>query len=156
MTEKTVVRNAGEGQAFWMLGGLYELMVSSDESGGGVTIMQFTIPAGMGPPPHTHPGSETVCVLDGTLNYEIGGETFAGGPGATFFIPEGVVERFDPSTEVKVLVTYAPGGIESFFAEAGEPAKERKVPPPPSGSPDVERLSAIGAKHGMQIQPPPG
>ena len=156
MAGKAIVRKAGEGDAYWMLGGLYEVKVSSEESGGAVTVMQMTVPAGMGPPPHTHPGTETVCVLDGTLNYEIGGETFAGGPGATFFLPEGIVERFDPSTEVKVLITYTPGGIERFFAEAGEPAKERKVPPPPSEPPDVERLSAIGAKYGMQIQPPPG
>jgi len=156
MTEKTVVRNAGEGQAFWMLGGLYELMVSSDESGGGVTIMQFTIPAGMGPPPHTHPGSETVNVLEGTLKYHVGDKAYDGGPGSTFHFPAGTLEWFEPTSQVKVLVTYAPGGIEKFFAEAGEPAKERKVPPPPSGPPDVERLSAIGAKHGMQVQAPPG
>src|SRR5437016_12771580 len=116
MSEKTVVHTSGEAQAFWMLGGLYEMLLSSDETNGAVTVMQMTVPAGMGPPPHTHPGTETVCVLDGTLNYEIGGETFAGGPGATFFISEGIVERFDPSTEVKVLITYTPGGIERFFA----------------------------------------
>src|SRR5712691_11646335 len=58
MAEKTVVRTSGEGQAFWMLGGLYEVLLSGDESNGTTTIMRMTIPAGMGPPPHTHPGAE--------------------------------------------------------------------------------------------------
>jgi hypothetical protein len=39
--------------------------LSGEETGGAVTVMQFTIPEGMGPPPHVHDGDETVTVLDG-------------------------------------------------------------------------------------------
>ena len=37
MAGKAIVRKVGEGDAFWMLGGLYEVKVSSEESGGAVT-----------------------------------------------------------------------------------------------------------------------
>jgi quercetin dioxygenase-like cupin family protein len=155
--QKTVVHKAGApGQAFWMLGGLYEVLLSSEESNGAATIMQMTVPAGMGPPAHTHPGTETVYVVEGTLNYNIDGEQIEAGPGSLFYIPEGTVECFQPTTTVRLLITYAPGGIDKFFAEAGEVALSREVPPPPSGPPDVERLVAIGARHGMLIQPPSG
>jgi hypothetical protein len=53
-----------------------------------------------------------------------------------------------------VLVTYTPGGIEKFFAEAGEPAAGPGLPPPPEEPPDVERLAGIASRHGMEIQVP--
>ena len=34
----SVVRNRGEGRAFWMLGGLYEVRVSSEETNGAMTV----------------------------------------------------------------------------------------------------------------------
>jgi quercetin dioxygenase-like cupin family protein len=151
MAGETVVRNSGEGMAYWMLGGLYEVKASSRETGGAMTVMQMTLPAGMGPPPHMHPGTETVFVLDGRLRYHIAGETFEGEAGAFFHIPEGVLENFEPVTDTRVLVVYTPGGIENFFAEAGETAERRELPPPPTAPPDIERLAAIGEKHGMRI-----
>ena len=94
--------------------------------------------------------------LDGTLTYHIGGELIEGAPGSLFHIPADTLEWFEPTSTLRVLITYTPGGIEKFFAEAGEPAPRREVPPPPTAPPDIERLVAIGARHGMQIQPPPG
>ncbi len=122
MGDQTVIRQAGEGQAFWMLGGLYEVLLSSDETGGKSTVMQLTIPAGSGPPPHSHAGAESVYVAEGTLNFHIGGKSVPAGPGSVFHIPEGTVENFEPTSTVRVVATYSPGGIEKFFAEVGEPA----------------------------------
>lgn len=154
MAATTVARQPGEGEAFWMLGGLYELKVGSAESDGALTVMEMTLPAGMGPPPHRHPGGETVYVLEGRIRYHIEGETFEGGPGASFHVPGGTLENFEPLEQTRILVVYTPGGIESFFAEAGERAERRELPPPPSESPDLERLVAIGEKHGLRIAPP--
>jgi quercetin dioxygenase-like cupin family protein len=156
MAGTTVVRNEGEGQAYWFLGGLYEIRVAGDESGGELTVMQMTLPPGMGPPPHTHPGGETVCVLEGTLRYHIGDEAFEGGPGSVFHIPEGTVENFEPTGDspLRVLVAYTPGGIDKFFAEVAEPAQARELPPPPDSPPDIERMAEIGGRYGMHIQVP--
>jgi len=152
----SVVRNRGEGRAFWMLGGLYEVRVSSEETNGAMTVMEMLIPPGFGPPPHTHPGSETVAVLEGTLTYHIAGDKFDGKPGSVFHIAKDVTENFEPTgTEnLRVLVTYAPGGIENFFAEAGEPAPRHELPPPMTEPPDLERITEIGRRHGMNIQAP--
>lgn len=155
MTEKTVSRQSGQGQAFWMLGGLYEVLLSSDETNGATTVMQFTTPVGMGPPPHTHSGPETVYVVDGTITYHIGGELIDAGPGSIFHIPAGTTEFFEPTSTAKVVVTYVPGGMDKFFAEAAEPAPRREIPPAPASPPDVERLAAIGAKYGMTVEAPP-
>jgi quercetin dioxygenase-like cupin family protein len=154
MAGDTVVRQSGEGKAYWMLGGLYEVKVAGSESGGAVTIMEMTMPAGMGPPPHTHPGGESVCVLEGRIRYHIDGKEHEGGPGSAFHIPAGIVENFEPLEQTRLMVVYTPGGIDEFFAEAGEPAERREIPPPPTGEPDIERLVAIGQKYGMEIRPP--
>ena len=154
MADKTVVRESGEGTAYWMLGGLYAVRVAGSETGGAVTIMEMTLPAGMGPPPHTHPGGESVHVLEGRIRYHIDGESYEAGPGSTFYVPEGTLENFEPLEPSRILAIYTPGGIEEFFAEGGEPAQRRELPPAPTEPPDIERLIAVGEKYGMRISPP--
>jgi quercetin dioxygenase-like cupin family protein len=154
MAHQTVVRARDEGDAIWMLGGRYDVKVAGDETDGAMTVVEMWMPAGMGPPPHTHPGAESVYVLEGKVSYHIGDETFEGGPGAFFHVAAGTVENFEPIEETRVLVTYTPGGIEKFFAEAGEPASGPGLPPPPDGPPDIERIASIAAQYGMDIQPP--
>ncbi|WP_192809995.1 cupin domain-containing protein [Actinomadura rudentiformis] len=154
MAGTVVARKPAEGDAFWVLGGLYEVKVSSEESGGEMVVMQMTIPEGMGPPPHTHPGAETVYVLDGTLRYHIGEETVEGEPGSIFRIPAGVWENFEPTSTARVLVVYSPGAdADKFFAEAGERAPVRDLPPS-AEPPDVERLIAAAARYGIEIRSP--
>ena len=154
MPGTTVARQADEGEAFWLLGGLYEVKVAGAESGGALSMIAMHLPAGLGPPPHRHPGDESVYVLEGRIRYHIEGETFDGVPGAAFHVPKGTLENFEPVEESRLLVVYTPGGIEGFFAEAGEPAPRRELPPPPTERPDIERLIEIGERHGMRIAPP--
>jgi quercetin dioxygenase-like cupin family protein len=154
MADTTVVRNSGEGTAFWVLGGLFELKAAADETGGVASIFEITIPPGAGAPSHTHDGGEAVYVLEGNLRYHIDDEVHEGGPGSFFYIPKGTWENFEPTTQVRLLVIYLPGGQEQLFAEAGEPAKKRELPPPPGGSPDIARIVRIAEKHGMVIKAP--
>jgi quercetin dioxygenase-like cupin family protein len=152
---KAIVHKPGEGKAFWMLGGLYEVLLSSDETNGQATIMQMTMPAGMGPPMHVHRGvTETVYVVEGTVTYHADGQKIEGGPGTLFRIPADTRERVEPTSKARVVITYEPGGIDKFFAEAGERAQRRELPPPPASPPDVQRLVEIGARYGLEIQPP--
>lgn len=154
----TVVRKPGEGDAYWMLDSLYEVKASSEETGGMLTAMQMTIPPGMGPPPHTHPGGESVYVLEGRVRYHIGGETYEGGPGTFFHVPPEVEENFEPAGDepIRILVLYTPGGIEKFFAEIGEPAQRRELPPPSETPPDLGRIATAAEKYGMRIKAPAG
>jgi hypothetical protein len=116
--------------------------------------MRITTPAGTGSPPHTHPGAETLYVLDGELTVHIGDDVIAAGPGASFYFPPGTREWFEASTTATVLATYTPGGIEKFFAEVGERALTRDLPPAGEAPPDFPRIVAVAAQHGMNIQPP--
>ena len=156
MAGTTVIRQPGEGDAIWMLNSLYEVRASSDETGGELTAMEMTIPPGMGPPPHVHKGGESVYVLEGRARYHIAGDVHEGGPGTFFYVPAGIEENFEPADDspVRLLVIYTPGGMDRFFEEAGEPAERREIPPPSDAPPDLERLSAIAEKHGLDLRVP--
>lgn len=137
-----------------MLNSLYEVRASSDETGGELTAMEMTIPVGMEPPPHEHQGGESVYVLEGRVRYHIAGETHEGGPGTFFYIPAGIEENFESADEnqVRLLVIYTPGGMDKFFAEAGEPAQRREVPPPSQTPPDLERLASVAEQRGLRLK----
>lgn len=149
---QTIVRKRGEGKALWALNGLYELKATSEETDGTLTVGELTIPAGMGPPPHTHPGAEAVYVLEGRLRYQIGGETVEGGPGDFFYLPEGTWENFDPTETARILVFWMQPGMSEFFEEVGEPAQSRELPP--QSEPDIEHVMAAGKKYGVEMRPP--
>jgi quercetin dioxygenase-like cupin family protein len=151
----TVTRGGGESEAFWMLGGLYEVRVSGEETDDAVTVMEMTVPEGAGPPPHVHSGAEVAYVVEGNVRFHSEGGTFEAGPGSVVHFPAGTEETFEPvGGTVRLLLTYTPGGIDRFFKEAGEPAQRREVPPPMEGPPDFERLDAIARKHGLELRMP--
>jgi len=64
---------------------------------------------GYAAPRHTHPGEEIIYVLEGTLEYEIGGQPPARvKPGDVLFVPAGVVHTAKNvgSTKGSELATY--------------------------------------------------
>ena len=70
-------------------------IVSSDETGGAVAVFEEIVAPGAGPPRHTHRGQlEVFHVLEGTIRFEVAGETFERGPGAAAAVPAGAVHAF--------------------------------------------------------------
>jgi hypothetical protein len=96
-----------------------------------------------------------VYVLDGRIRFHIGEDAVDGEPGSFFYIPAGTWERFEPLTTVRLLVEYLPSGdIDKFFAEVGERATARELPPASQPLPDVDTIIAIGARYGMEMRVP--
>ena len=149
-----IARKSDESRALWFLGGLYEVLLASEETGGKATVMRMTAPAGTGSPPHTHAGDESMYVLDGQVDVHIGDDVVSAGPGASFFFPAGTLEWFEAATQATVVVTYLPGGIDKFFAEVGEEAATHTLPPPSDAPPDFERIVGVAGKYGLTIQTP--
>jgi quercetin dioxygenase-like cupin family protein len=150
-----IARKSDESDALWLLGGLYEILVKGEETGGNATVMRFTMGPGVGSPPHTHPGDETLYVVSGEIEVNIEGEAVTAGPGSSFYFPAGTREFFTANTEATVLVTYMPGGIDKFFSEVGEPAAVRTLPPPSDDEPDFPTILSTAARYGMNIEAPP-
>lgn len=49
-----------------------------------------------------------------------------------------------------------PAGIESFMRAGAEPARELRIPEPPSAPPDPAQMATVAAEYGIEILGPPG
>jgi len=108
-------------------GGLYNILVDSNQTGTS-TLFNFIIPPGGGTVPHTHHRDDEVFyVLSGDLSVLLVNDdteqTLTAGPGSFVYLPLGRPHSFsNNSTEtVSTLSFFAPGGIENFFRFIGRP-----------------------------------
>jgi quercetin dioxygenase-like cupin family protein len=153
----TIYVPPGEGKSYWTPGGhMATFKATSEDTGGAYTITEDTFPPQVGPPPHIHhTQEETFYVLEGEMEFITDGVTTRAAAGSLVRIPRGVLRDYKNvgSEPARVLVLFAPGGFEGFFAEVGELVTGQSAPP--EDPPDVERLVAAAAKHGCEIPPPP-
>lgn len=149
--------SAGEGRSIWFLGTLMTVIAGDEQTGGAYTLIDATMPAGFGPPPHIHRAEdELFFMLEGKITVYCGEETWELEPGMAAFLPKGVVHRFVVSEDgpARMLQLTNPAGFEHFAAEVGEPATEAVLPPP--SVPDIAKLVSVAAQHNIDILPPAG
>jgi quercetin dioxygenase-like cupin family protein len=117
------------------------------ETGGKFTMFTDVIPPGGGPPPHTHLNEdEWFYVLEGRVEFLKNNAWTEVPVGTAVFVPKGVVHAFrNPGDKpLRMLLHTAPSGFETFFARCAE---EFAKP----GPPDMARIVAIAAEHGIQF-----
>lgn len=146
-----------QGESLWFFGGLLTVKASGEQTGGSCALAEETRASGLPTPLHRQPNEdETFFVLEGELLVHIEGEEHSAGPGSMVFVPRGARHAFTvTSPTARFLILNTPAGHERFFREAGEPAPERRLPPPADAPPDMARLSQIAARHGFEILGPP-
>jgi quercetin dioxygenase-like cupin family protein len=146
----------GAGESVWLVGDLIEVKLASEDTGGAYSMVEETSPPQGGPPPHIHHDvDETLYVVEGEVEVLLGGGTTRASAGSLAYVPKGTLHTFknigtSPSWVVAII---SPGGFETFFVEAGEPATEGSSAP--EGEPEVGRIVEIGQKYGLEIPPPP-
>ena len=118
--------------------------------------MEFTHPPGFSVPPHIHHTTdEGFYILEGAMRGSCGDQTWQATSGSFVWLPRGIPHSYavDGDETLRSLAITLPAGFERFVAEAGEPARERTLPPP--GEPDIEKLNAAAAKVGIEHLGPP-
>jgi quercetin dioxygenase-like cupin family protein len=162
MTSEATLHWAGaeDGEALWLLGGLYVWRALDAETGGAYSLCEVQGRAGFGAPMHLHDQEdEGFYVVDGLVTLVLGEEEIQLSKGGFGLAPRRIRHGFRlDSGEATMLLLFTPGTAhEAMFAEMGEPAQTRTIPPPPDGPPDLERLAAIAGRHGTTLLgPPPG
>jgi quercetin dioxygenase-like cupin family protein len=147
-----------EGEALWMLGGLYTWKATGAQTNEAYSLCEVRGPSGFGAPRHIHDHEdEGFIVAAGSVTLLIGEEEISLRAGGFGFVPRGMVHTFrfdDEATRLLLLITPGGAGHEEMFAAMGEPAQERVVPAAP---PDVDpkKLAAIAEQHGTRIVGPP-
>ncbi len=143
----------GEGTALWYRGSLMTIKAGADATAGTLTVMEQALPAGFAAPPHVHHAEdEPWYVLEGRVRFFCQDKAFDAEPGSFVFLPKDIVHSFrvDESAPARMLLMGVPGGVEQFFATAGEPAPERMLPPPP-GPAELDRVRALAREYGIDI-----
>jgi quercetin dioxygenase-like cupin family protein len=155
-----VFRPAGSGSATWAMGSLFERLVGADESAGTLGVSLVTQPPGTATPLHVHSHeAEAFYLLDGTMTYRAGPETYRLAAGSFMYLPRGVAHAFrvtggEPARFVGLTV---PGGLLDLYDEVGIPARERRLPGADGLSMDVEisRWNEVGPRYGLSVVGPP-
>jgi quercetin dioxygenase-like cupin family protein len=153
---QTGVLKAGEGKAYWVVGDLYTILASGEDTGGAYALIHALVPPGGGPPPHIHRREdEAFYVLEGELAFQADGRSFTATAGSWVTLARGSLHAFrnTGTAPARALIVVTPAGLERYFAEVGQEATEGSSPPPFTPA-DLERLLAVAPKYGMEIRPP--
>lgn len=122
-------------------GGVTTFKVISDQSGGGVTVIEGVSAPGEGPPLHVHrEQDEFIYTLDGTFRVRLGHDLIEAHPGSFVFIPRNTPHTWQNVGEgpSRFVATLIPGSVEfeTFFRRYAE------VPPGERGVEAFTRLAA--------------
>ena len=155
-TSEHYVIAENEAEAIWFLGTLATVKAAATQTGGALSIVEFTHPPGFATPRHVHHAEdEAFYVLAGAMRGYCGDHTWRATRGSFIWLPRGIPHGYavEGDEPLRTLAMSLPAGFEQFVAEAGEPARERTLPPP--AAPDVEKLLAAAARYGQDILGPP-
>jgi mannose-6-phosphate isomerase-like protein (cupin superfamily) len=147
---RVIVSGPGEGRKVHVFGVVLTLRVPSGAAGGDFAVWEEAAAPGFGPPRHIHHQTdEAFQILEGHYQVWTAGRIHELGPGAMAMIPTGTPHTFrcvGPSPG-RMLTTVVPGGLDDFFIEIE--AQGFELPR------DLERLVALGARHGHEFIGPP-
>ena len=132
--------------------GIHFLLEAGDTNGS-VAMFEFTVPAGAKVPvPHYHKQyDETIYGVEGVITFTVEGKPVDIGPGESCFIPRGAVHGFNnlKPTDAKALAVVTPALLgPDFFRETAAIVNA-------GGPPDLEKVKAVLAKHGLVAVIPP-
>jgi quercetin dioxygenase-like cupin family protein len=119
-----------EGEALWSAGSLMIIKAASEDTHGGLTVIEQTCPPGLDPPPHVHDTEEQcLYMLAGSIELTCGDVTNTLNEGSFAILPRGVAHSFKVGPDgARFLSLTTPAGFEKFARDIGEPATSL-VPP---------------------------
>ncbi len=140
----------GGGHGLWVFGDLDMIKVAGEHTDGELTIVETLVPPRSGPPMHIHEReSESIYVLEGEVRVVANGRDFILEPGGFAHMPKGSLHLFENLLEEpsKILLIFAPAGIEGYFEGLGTPYT--KGEPSPGRVMDRELLGRVAPQYGI-------
>jgi len=122
-------------------------LLEAADTNGALAMFEFSVPVGARMPlPHKHERyDETIYGVEGVVTFTVEGKTVDIPPGGSCFVPRGAVHGFNnlKQTNAKALAVITPALLgPDFFKEAATVVNA-------GGPPDVAKLNAVMAKHGL-------
>ena len=159
--ERVVVVELHSGRGTWAMGSLFEHLAEPRDTAGTVGVALVTQPPGIATPLHRHEHeAEAFYLLDGTMTYRAGEESYELGKGCFIYLPRGVPHAFRIRGDrpARFLALTVPGGLLALYDEVGVPADELRLPGPGEGramDDEIGRWNEVGPRYGLQVVGPP-
>jgi len=146
----------GEGRrSMWVMGEMVTCKITSDQTSGAYSLFEITTRPGEGPPPHVqHWEDVAFYVLEGEYDFLDGGRTIRAGVGSLIYVRNGKLHTHKNVGEKpgRMLVIQTPGGAHERYLE--ELAENAAAPFVSEDSPEIETVSAIATRYGIEILSP--
>ena len=145
----------GGRRSLWVMGEMVTCKITGDQTSGAYSLFEITTQPGDGPPPHVqHWEDEYFYVLEGEYEFLDGERTIRAGVGSLIYVRSGNLHTHKNVGEEpgRMLVSQTPGGPHERYFE--ELAKNASAPFVSRDSPDVETVSAIATRYGIEILSP--
>ncbi|MCL6708171.1 cupin domain-containing protein [Pseudomonas sp. R2.Fl] len=142
---------------YHFLGNLLTFRAAAADTDGRFSIVETVTAPGAGAPPHTQQDEEAFLVLDGAYDFLLGDTWMNCGPGEFVFVRPGTPHAFRNPTgrPSKMLVINLPGGQhENFFLAVSDRLPPGTTEIPPMTPPDLPRIGAAAARHGITFLDP--
>ena len=134
---KGIFLEPNEGTIYRARGSKMVFKALNQTTDGAFSFMERDLPvSNRRPQPHTHEGPEGFYVLEGSIEFIVGGESRIGGAGFWALAPAGVPHTFGNGGDVpaRLLIVHAPAA-DAYFAElealwkdsAPTPEQEREL-----------------------------
>ena len=120
-------------------------IISGEETGGSIAVFEEIVPPAWGPPRHTHREQiEIFHIIEGTIRFEVAGETFEKEAGAAAVVPAGAIHAFRNVGPDPARIHF-----EMIPAGRSEEAFERLA------TETIEDVQAFSDEYGMDLSGPP-
>ena len=119
-----------------------KVLLSTEATGGAISVLMGRIKPGEGPGDHVHFNKEEIFfIVEGTFELTVDGQTTTAGPGTIVFIPRNVVHRFNNigDTTGWMLDWTLPGGQDHYFKPISDLAAAGGLTP--------EKVMEINKRH---------
>ena len=138
----SIVLEPGAGKKLSVLGLQFTAKVGSSDARGAFALNEVVVVPDAPPLPlHTHTNEEeSIYILDGELNIEVGGRTVKGSSGSFVLVPRGTAHTLSlvGTQSAKALLIFSPAAIQGLFEEI-------------AGQTDMDTIVATAARYGMEI-----
>ena len=150
---KPVAVAGDEGEARWWFSSLAVIKATAADTGGRLSLIEVTEPAGAEAPLHLHHREdESFWLLEGDATFEVGETVIEAHVGDFVFGPRDIPHRYTVGSKgCRMLFIMTPGGFEQLVMAMSEPAGSRTLPPPSEKEPDWAQVAAIATAHGCEL-----
>lgn len=148
--DQVVITSSGEGDAYWT-GFLNIIRLSGKETGGAFSVVEERLAPGDGAPPHIHHHEDqTDYIVEGEVEFMVGGDTIRATAGTIVHGPKGVPHAFKNVGEKQAVIHswFHPAGFETMIAEVGDVVTDPSETPP---EPDMAKMMKLAPEYGLEM-----